>query len=186
MTSSSVSQSLVEPYAEALMEIAQAQNLVDEFGENVEGIRTALAESADLRNFLAVPLVEDEAKKAAIRQIFGDQVHAIVHDFMLLLVDKRRIMFLDDICIAFQGLLRQLKQIALAEITSAIALSEAQEEAIKNKVKTMTGAQSVELSVSVKPELIGGVIIKVGSQIVDASIKGQLRRLSNRLVGSVA
>jgi F-type H+-transporting ATPase subunit delta len=98
-----------------------------------------------------VPLVEDESKKAVIRQIFGDQIHPIVLDFMLLLVDKRRIMFLDDICIAFQGLLRQLKQIALAEITSAIALNDDQEEAIKAKVRAMTGAQSVELAVWSNP-----------------------------------
>ncbi|AFY70565.1 ATP synthase subunit delta [Thalassoporum mexicanum PCC 7367] len=183
---SSVSQSLVEPYAEAIMEIAQSQNLVDEFGDNIAGIRAALSESDDLRNFLAVPLAKDEAKKEVIQQVFGDQVHPIMLNFMLLMVDKRRIMFLDEVGVAFQGLLRQLRQISLAEITSAIELSEEQAESIRNKVKAMTGAQSVELEVSVKPELIGGVIIKVGSQIVDASIRGQLRRLSNRLVGSVS
>jgi F-type H+-transporting ATPase subunit delta len=75
--------------------------------------------------------------------------------------------------------------VALAEVTAAVQLTEAQEETLKQKVQNLTQSQSVELSVKINPDLIGGVIIKVGSQIIDASIRGQLRRLSTSLVAGV-
>ncbi len=66
-------------------------------------------------------------------------------------------------------------------MTSAVPLSESQQETIKEKVIAMTGAHQVELSAKIDSDIIGGVIIKVGSQVIDASLRGQLRRLSLRL-----
>jgi F-type H+-transporting ATPase subunit delta len=78
-------------------------------------------------------------------------------------------------------LLRQLNQTVLAEITSAVPLTEGQQQAITEKVITLTKAAKVELATKIDSDLIGGVIIKVGSQVIDASLRGQLRRLSLRL-----
>ncbi|MFM6199922.1 MAG: ATP synthase F1 subunit delta, partial [Dolichospermum sp.] len=69
----------------------------------------------------------------------------------------------------------------LAEITSAVPLTESQQQAITEKVITLTKAAKVELATKIDSDLIGGVIIKVGSQVIDASLRGQLRRLSLRL-----
>jgi F-type H+-transporting ATPase subunit delta len=77
--------------------------------------------------------------------------------------------------------LRQLNQTVLAEITSAVPLTETQQQAITEKVITLTKAVRVELATKIDSDLIGGVIIKVGSQVIDASLRGQLRRLSLRL-----
>jgi F-type H+-transporting ATPase subunit delta len=82
----------------------------------------------------------------------------------------------------YQELLRQLRGTVLAEVTSAIDLSESQQDQIRQKVVAMTGAEQVDLAVSIEPDLLGGVIIKVGSQVVDASLRGQLRRLSMQLI----
>ena len=90
-------------------------------------------------------------------------------------------LFLEPILEQYLVLLRQLNQTVLAEVTSAVPLTEAQEQAIKEKVIAITNARQVELETKVDSELIGGVIIKVGSQVIDASLRGQLRRLSLRL-----
>jgi len=74
-----------------------------------------------------------------------------------------------------------MNQTVLAEVISAVELTEAQQQAIREKVKGMTNAHEVELDQKVDRDLIGGVIIKVGSQVIDASLRGQLRRLSLRL-----
>ena len=116
-----------------------------------------------------------------ISQITGAGGNPYLRNFLLLLVDKRRIFFLDQILKQYLALLRQLNQTVLAEVTSAVALSPEQEEAIKQKVISITNARQVELETRVDSELIGGVIIKVGSQVIDASLRGQLRRLSLRL-----
>ena len=96
----------------------------------------------------------------------------------MILVDRRRIIFLEGICQHFRTLLRKLNNIVLAEVTSAVELTDEQRQAVIDKVKSITQAQDVELVNRLDQGLIGGVIIKVGSQVIDASLRGQLRRLS--------
>jgi F-type H+-transporting ATPase subunit delta len=70
-----------------------------------------------------------------------------------------------------------LKQTVVAEVISAVELTDAQRQSVSEKVKAMTSANQVELDTKIDPDLIGGVIIKVGSQVIDASLRGQLRRI---------
>ncbi|NDJ15995.1 ATP synthase F1 subunit delta [Myxacorys almedinensis] len=168
---------VLEPYAQALMSLGQSNDLVDRLGEDVNSILNALSESSDLREFIANPLIKADAKKTVLRQVFGEAVHPFTHSFLMLLVDRRRVMLLDGICKQFQVQFRKLKQTVLAEVISTVELDDAQKDAIRRKVKTMTGAQQVELEAKLDPDLIGGVIIKVGSQVIDASMRGQLRRI---------
>jgi F-type H+-transporting ATPase subunit delta len=72
----------------------------------------------------------------------------------------------------------------LAEITSAVALTAAQVQTVKEKVLAITKAREVEIETKIDTDLIGGVVIKVGSQVIDASLRGQLRRLSLRLTSN--
>ena len=99
----------------------------------------------------------------------------------MLLVDKRRIVFLKEIAASYSSLLRKLNQVVLAEVTSAKELSDGQKQALVERVKGITEARDVELKITINPELIGGVIIKVGSQVIDASVRGQLRRIGMSL-----
>jgi F-type H+-transporting ATPase subunit delta len=179
--SSFVSAEVVEPYAEALMSVAQSHDLKDRFGEEVNSLLRLLKDSEELRQFLASPIVDTEAKKAVLQQILGDQVHPYLRNFLMILVDRRRILFLEQIGKHYQTILRKLNQTVLAEVTSTVDLTEAQQQAIREKVTAMTGAHQVELETHLDPDLIGGVIIRVGSQVVDASLRGQLRRISLRL-----
>ncbi|NJP08262.1 MAG: F0F1 ATP synthase subunit delta [Leptolyngbyaceae cyanobacterium RU_5_1] len=172
---------ILERYAQALLAIAQDNGVLDQVGQDVNSILALLNESQDLRDFLASPLFKAEPKKAIVGQVLGDSVHPYTRNFLLLLVDRRRIVLLAGIFKEFQALLRKLNQIVLAEVTSVRSLTDDQKAAIKDKVKAMTGAHQVELETKLDPELIGGVIIKIGSQIIDASLRGQLRRISLRL-----
>jgi F-type H+-transporting ATPase subunit delta len=175
---SGVSAGIVAPYAQALMSIAQVHNVVDAIGDDVQSLRQMLAESGDLALFLANPLAGVEAKKSVLSQITRDGFNAYTKNFLMLLVDRGRVFLLDAICEQYQALLRELKGIVLAEVTSASALSDQQVEAVREKVKSFTGANGVEVSLSTDADLIGGVTIKVGSQVLDASLRGQLRRLA--------
>jgi F-type H+-transporting ATPase subunit delta len=172
---------ILEPYASALMSLAQSQNLVDRFSEDVSGLLNLLNESDELRQLIANPLVQQDLKKSILQQAVGEQVHPQVRNFLMVLVDRRRIMFLEGICKQFQALLRELNQTVLAEVISVLPLNDAQRHTISEKVMGMTGARQVELETKLDPSLIGGVIIKVGSQVVDASLRGQLRQVSLRL-----
>ncbi len=177
MKGSLLSAQVLEPYAQALMSVAQSNNLVDRFGEDIASLLNLLQNSNELQQFLQSPVVQADAKKAVLRQIGGDQIHPFLMNFLMILVDRRRILFLEGILKQFQTLLRKLKQTVLAEVTSAIELTDAQRQSVAEKVKAMTGASEVELETKLDPDLIGGVIIKVGSQLIDASLRGQLRRI---------
>ncbi len=185
MRISSFSETIAEPYAEALLSLGEEQNLLETIGNDVSLILATLASVEEWKRFLAVPLVKNEVKKNILRQVFGGKINPLTLNFLLLLVDRGRIVFLGQICRSFEKLLREKYQIALAEVTSAVPLSENQQEQLRQKVQAMTKASKVELSLAVNPDIIGGVVLKVGSQVVDGSLRGQLRRLSNRLLASV-
>lgn len=186
MSQNTVSAEIVEPYAEALMSLAKQHDLTQRFGEDAGFLLGLLQSSEDLQQFLTNPFIEGDVKKAVLRQLAGSQVHQYVLQFLLLLVDRRRIYFLSAICKQYQALLRELNNAVLAEVTSCLELTESQRQAVMDKVKAMTKASQVELQVSIDPDLIGGVIIKVGSQVLDASIRGQLRRIGNSLLGAAS
>lgn len=181
---SPVSAAITEPYAEALLSLAQTQGLVSRFSEDSTVFLELLNSSSELRTFIGNPLMKGEAKKAVIRQLLTDQVHSYFLNFLLLLVDRRRIFVAQDIVQQYQALVRKLQNIVLAEVTTTVELTEAQREAVTQKVKAITGANQVELACHLDPSLIGGVIVKVGSQVLDASLRGQLRRLSNSLLAA--
>ena len=175
---SSITSEVAEPYAKALMSIADSQNLVDRLGEDMAALRQMLDESADLKQFLDNPLIKPTDKKGVLQRIVGESFHAHTLNFLMLLVDRGRVLFLSDVCRSFQTLLRARKQTVLAQVTSTIALTPEQQQTIVNRVKSMTNAREVEIETTIDPNIIGGIIVKVGSQVIDASIRGQLRRIS--------
>lgn len=178
---SAVRSEIVEPYAEALMSIAKDNNITDQIGEDAAGILNLLEESSDLREFLENPVIKAEDKKNVLQRVLGEQVHPYTLKILQLLVDRRRIVFIEQLCQQYRALLRDMNQTVLAQVSSAVPLTEEQQQSVRDKVKGMTQAREVELETKIDPDIIGGVIIKVGSQVLDASLRGQLRRLGLRL-----
>ncbi len=180
MSGTLISSEIAEPYAQALMSLAQQSNITEEFGNSCRDIESLMEESSDFKDFIVNPVTNAEAKKAVLRQVFGDANPYFIN-FLMLLVDKRRIVFLKEIAASYSSLLRKFNQVVLAEVTSAKELNDGQKQALIDRVKGLTEARDVELKITIDPELIGGVIIKVGSKIIDASIRGQLRRIGMSL-----
>ena len=185
MSGTLISSEIAEPYAQALMSVAQENNLTEQFGNTCRDLENLMEESPEFSDFIANPVVNPEAKKEVFKQVLGNDANSYFVNFLMLLVDKRRIVFLQEIVAQFSALLRKLNNVVLAEVTSAKELNDEQKQALVDRVKGITDAGDVELKITVNPELIGGVIIKVGSKIIDASVQGQLRRIGMSL-GSVA
>ncbi|PSF37473.1 F0F1 ATP synthase subunit delta [Aphanothece hegewaldii CCALA 016] len=178
MKGSALSTEIAEPYAQALMSLAQDRNLTEQFGQDIRALLNLLQNSQDLRLFLESPVVQITDKKAVLERVVGEDSNNYLKRFLLLLIDKRRIVFLEEVCQQYLELLRKLTNTVLAEVTATTELSEEQRQSVAEKVKALTGAQAVEIKTSVDPDLLGGVVIKVGSQVYDASLRGQLRRIS--------
>ena len=184
MKGSAAMAEVVEPYAEALMSLAQDSNLVDQFGEDAQTILETMEASDEFSSLMVSPVFEAAQKKAVVRQVFEGKLQGNMLNFLMLLVDRKRESYISGICKRYQELLRDLKKIVLAEVTATVELNDEQRQSITEKVKAMTGAQDVELETRIDPSLIGGVVIKVGSQVFDASLSGQLRRMALNLSAS--
>ena len=181
MMNDSMTAEVTTPYAQALMDIAKDANATDQVGQEVSDLLEIMESSEELSTFLTNPLMTAEPKKGVLREIAEGKVSPFLLNFLLLLVDRGRIILLPDTLKQYQALLRDLNQTVLANVTSAVELSDDQKNAICDRVKGLTGARNVELSVEVDPSLLGGLIIEVGSQVIDASLRGQLRRIGLQL-----
>ncbi len=181
---STATSEIAAPYAQALLSIAQSTNQVDELGAIAADVLNLLKESDDLSAFLTNPIANSDAKKGVLSQVLGADTNLQMKNFLMLLVDRGRIYLVEPILQQFQARVRELNQAVLAEVTSAIELTDGQKETVRQKVQGMTQARSVELVSRIDPELIGGVVIQIGSQVLDASIRGQLRRIGLQLGAS--
>jgi F-type H+-transporting ATPase subunit delta len=99
----------------------------------------------------------------------------------MLLVDRGRISLLDTVAQRFLELSYKTEKIEIAKITSSIQLSADQQKSIAEKLKTITGAKQIKLALKVDPALIGGFTVEIGSKLIDTSIRGQLKQISNLL-----
>ncbi|MGB3300847.1 MAG: ATP synthase F1 subunit delta [Phormidesmis sp.] len=175
---------VTDPYAQALLSIAQSKDSVDAFSQTAAELLNLLKESDELSAFLSSPIADGKAKKAVLNQILGDEANSQIKNFLMLLVDRGRVYLIEPILQQFQAKVRDLNQTVLAEVISAVELTNEQKETVRQKVQGMTQAKSVELAARIDPDLIGGVVIQIGSQVLDASIRGQLRRIGLQLGAS--
>jgi F-type H+-transporting ATPase subunit delta len=169
--------SLATPYAEALLQVAESRQETDTVATQARELLVLWNSSAQLREAMASPVLEPEAKKAALSALFDGQVTASVQNLLKLLADRQRIAVLDAVLERFLELYRELRQITLAKVSSATPLSEEQQAQLNQKVQAIAGTQAVEFELSVDPALIGGFVVNLGSQVIDASLAGQVRRL---------
>jgi ATP synthase, F1 delta subunit len=115
---------IVEPYAAALMSLAQSKDLTDKFAEDVRGLINIMDQSPEFKKFVGNPVIKPEDKKAVVKRTLGEQVDPLMRNFLMLLIDKGRIIFLEQIGKQYLALLRELNQTVLAEVTSTVELNE--------------------------------------------------------------
>ncbi len=175
---------IVEPYAAALMSLAQSKDLTERFAEDVRSLLNIMDESPELKEFMGNPIIKPEDKKSVIQRMVRNEIDPYMSNFLMLLVDRGRIIFIEQIGKQYLALLRELNQTVLAEVTSTVELNEDQKNTVRERVKSMTDAKEVEIETKIDSSLLGGVMIKVGSQIIDSSLKGQLRRIGISLKAS--
>jgi len=166
------------PYAEALLELAQRSNNLEKINEDITMISKVLADSENLTTFFANPLISKSSKKEIITQLFSGQISDTILTFLLVLVDRKRIAYLDFILLKYLELVYSLESLLIAQVTSSVNLTDDQQEQLIEKLKIMTESTRVKLELSVDPDLIGGFILQLGSKIIDTSLKGQLKEIA--------
>ena len=168
-------------YANALADIALAQGAAGPALKQLADFGNVYAESAELRNFLASPAVDRNAKHAVIEKLVARLgASKIIRNFLLVVIDHNRTHILPEIVEAFQEVVRQRQGVAEAEVFTAIELSAAQKAEFAFTLERMTGKR-VETKYSLEPALLGGAVVRIGDAIYDGSLRQRLNAMRARL-----
>ena len=182
-TSGGIQASLGGRYALALFELARDSNGIDQVEASLARVRDALAESDDFRRLTASPVVSrGEASKAVLAAADQLGVDATTRNFLGVLAENRRLGQLPQIVRAFRQLAARHRGETTAEVTSAYPLDEGQVSELKQQLRTRVGRE-VSVDLSVDPDLLGGLVVRIGSQMIDSSIRTRLNSLAHAMKG---
>lgn len=183
MAKESAEGGLAERYAHALFELAQDGGAVDAVSADLASLRRALEASPDLRRLVRSPVfsAEDQAKalKAILEQM---RANALTSKFVLLVSRKRRLPALNQIIRAYEHLIAKSRGETEAEVTAARALSDGEIAELKSVLKSRLGKEP-RLHSKVDPTLLGGLVVKVGSRMIDSSLRTKLDGLRAAMKG---
>jgi F-type H+-transporting ATPase subunit delta len=170
----SVLTQIARPYASALFDLAQGENQLAQVETGLSDISRLIGESDDFSRYLHSPVITAEVKASALDSILGKaKVNPLVGNFLRLVARNGRLFALDQIIAVFRELAAAARGEVTADVTSAAPLTEAQGQALAETLKAKLG-KTVTLNQFVDPSLIGGLQVKVGSQMIDSSIKTKL------------
>ncbi|MCX7283076.1 MAG: F0F1 ATP synthase subunit delta [Novosphingobium sp.] len=179
--SGGITASLSGRYASALFELANEQGQVASVERDLETLDAALRESADLQSLISSPqLGREEAGRAidAVGSVIG--LSDLTKKFIGVLAANRRLSDLPGMIRAFAQIAAASRGEVSAEVTSAHALDDAQIAALTEKLKARTG-KSIKLKTNVDPDILGGLVVKIGSQMIDSSIRTRLNSLATAM-----
>ncbi|MFN3614979.1 MAG: F0F1 ATP synthase subunit delta [Rubrimonas sp.] len=168
---------IAERYAAALFELADESGALETVEGQLRDLGAALADSAELRSLIASPVYTREQQQQAMAAVLGAMgVGAPTANLVGLMAQKRRLFALPDVIRAFQAMLRDRRGIVTAEVTSAARLSDAQQAELQGVLRKAVGAD-VDMKIFIDEGLIGGLVVKVGSKMIDTSIRSRLNRI---------
>jgi len=177
----SISTGIATRYATALFDLADETGALDKLEADVGTLEAALADSADLRDLITSPIYGRDVSMAAIGKLAeAMDLSAITGNTLRLMAQKRRLFVLPAMLVALRARIAAHKGEVSADVTSAKALTKAQLEKLAKVLKAATGHE-VNLKSTVDESLIGGLVVKVGSTMIDTSIKAKLNALQNTM-----
>ena len=181
--SSGIQASLAGRYAIALFELARDEKQIDEVGASLARLRQAVTESADLRELISSPLIGREDQARAIGAVVGSLgLDRLTGNFVGVLAQNRRLSQIPAVIRNFNLLAARHRGEITAEVTSARPLDDDQVAQIKQQLRTRMG-RDIAVELNVDPAILGGLVVKIGSQMIDSSIRTKLNTLAHAMKG---
>ena len=169
-------------YAQALFDLAKESKTADKVGADLDTFDAMIAESADLRRFLKSPAISAEEQEHAIVALLAKAgIAGTAANFLKLVARKRRLFALQDMIRDYRKLNDGEKGMAQAEVTVAEPLKDAHILALKDALASVAGTSDVNVRVKVDPAIIGGMIVQLGSRMIDSSLKTKLNMIRTRM-----
>jgi len=172
---------IAQRYAEALVEIAKDGKLTfGKIGEDLNLIKEILSQSKDLDEALSNPIVSVENKKEIIDKVFSSEIDTLIVNFLKVLVDKNRFSVFNEVLIAYNEALDGINNISRIQVTSAVEMSDDSKNKLKTKLEEKL-KKNVVLDLTINADIIAGLVIKMGDNIIDMSMKHKLEDLSKSI-----
>ena len=167
-------------YAQALYQEAAAANATDQVDADVQILGETMKGSPELARLFASPVVSREKKEAVLKRLFEGRVGELTTRFIGLLVSKQREALVPAVVQAYNALRDEREGVVEAEVRSAQPLSADEADRIKAGLEARTG-QTVRMHIKIQPDLIGGLVVRVGDTVYDRSVRHQLDTLREQL-----
>ncbi len=181
--SGGIQASLAGRYASALFDLARDEKKIEAVGQSLNSLGQALADSREFRQLVVSPLVDrEEASKAFAAIAAKLKLDPLTANFLGVLARNGRKSQLEHVIRIFRRLAANHRGETTAEVVSAHPLSDEQVAALKTKLKSRAG-RDVTIEARTDPAILGGVIVKLGSEMIDASLKTKLNRLAQAMKG---
>ena len=166
---------IAEVYARSLFEVAQEHDVLDDVHEQLGQFADEVAQNRELQVFLFSPYFSSQEKKEGVTRIVDGADERFLR-FLELLAERHRMPVIFRIRRRFDALWREARKLLEVEVTSAVDLDEQIVNEIGKRIEEQTG-RKVDLSARVEPDVLGGLVLRVGNMVLDASVRNRLDRL---------
>ena len=171
---------LAATYARALLDLANARDATDAVREELDELTAAMQASPDLSNLLTNPAIDDAQRERVLEKTFRGQMSDLLLNTLLVMTRKGRAALTQAVHASFTSLLAEQRRQATARVTTAYALDDERRQRVIDAISVRTGKQ-ITLEETVDPDILGGIIVQVGDELVDGSLTRQLQRIRSRL-----
>ena len=174
---------LAQRYAKALFELAEEEKALDAVLADLDRLDAAIDESDDLAGLIKNPVLSREQQEQGILAVAGQmEVGDLTRRFLGVLAQKRRLYALPEVVKGFRAMLAERRGEVTAEVVSAQPLTDEQRDTLKGAIERYVG-RTVSMHTSVDGGLLGGLVVQVGSRMLDASLKTKLQQLEQSMRG---
>ncbi len=172
---------VAERYAGALFELAKSGNEIERTELNLDRFGGSLSSNPDLRRFILSPVFSSAGQQQGLTAILkAARIGGLVHDFLLVLAKNRRLFAVEQVIKQFKALAASERGEIAAEVVSAVPLTRDQTQDLIDTLRQKLG-KTPKLSTTVDPKLLGGLIVRVGSQMIDTSLRTRLKNLEKAM-----
>lgn len=173
---------IADRYADALVKTARDGKLTfEKISDDLNLVKSILTKSKDLQEFLTMPLVSVDDKKEIINKVFSNEIDTLIVNFLKVLIDKNRFDLFDDVLESYNKSLDDINNISRIKVTSAVEMTEDAKKKLKIKLEEKL-KKNVIFDLEIDNNIIAGLVVKIGDNIIDMSLKHKLEDLSKNIM----
>ena len=174
---------LARRYARAFLDVAKAEEpkKIEALEQELQALAVLWRASPELRNVIAHPTVARAQKQSSVAAALAGKVSPLTLRFVRLLIDRKRLSLILDVAQEFADVADEAQGVVRAKVSSFMPLPAAQREKLLAKIRAFSARPNVRLEEKVDASLLGGILVRVGDQVLDGSVAGKLRKLREHL-----